>query len=98
MGDNKLNDALSYKAQKISEQIPSGEKPHILVFGHWHTAHYFFYRLIHIFNAGCFEGQSTFLLRKGINPVIGGWVAEIRTGQDRKKTILSLRATFIPFL
>lgn len=26
--------ALSYKAQKIAEQIPSGDKPHILIFGH----------------------------------------------------------------
>lgn len=90
--------ALSYKAQKIAEQIPSGQKPQILVFGHWHTSHYFFYRLIHIFNAGCFECQSTMLLRKGINPTIGGWTAEVRTGNDKKKTIISLTATFIPFL
>ena len=90
--------ALSYRAQKIAEQIPSGEKPHVLLFGHWHTSHYFFYRLMHILNAGCFEGQSTFLLRKGINPTIGGWSLEIRIGQDKKKTILSFTPTFIPFL
>jgi len=90
--------ALSYKAQKIAEQIPSGEKPQVLCFGHWHTSHYFFYRLIHILNCGCFEGQSTFLLRKGVNPTIGGWTAEIRVGKDKKKTILSFTPTFIPFL
>jgi len=90
--------ALSYKAQKIAEQIPSGNKPHVLIFGHWHTSHYFFYRNMHIFNAGCFEGQSLFLLRKGINPIIGGWTAEIRIGRDKKGTILSMRPCFIPFI
>ena len=97
MGDNKLNDALSYRAQKISEQIPSGEKPQVLIFGHWHTAHYFFYRNMHIFNAACFEGQTSFLLRKGINPIIGGWTAEIRVGTDEKHPILSMQPCFIPF-
>lgn len=92
--------ALSYKAQKIAEQVPSGVKPHIILFGHWHTSHYFFYRMMHIFNCACFEGQSTMLLRKGINPVIGGWTADIRTGKNKRGqvTILSLTATFIPFL
>ena len=90
--------ALSYRAQKISEQIPSGDKPKVLIFGHWHTAHYFFYRNMHIFNAGCFESQTSFLLRKGINPIIGGWTVEIRVAKDKRKTILSLRPCFIPFL
>jgi len=89
--------ALSYKAQKISEQIPSGQKPQLLLFGHWHQAFYFFYRTIHIMNCGCFEGQSSFLARKGINPIIGGWTAEIRVANDRRNTILSFRPCFIPF-
>ena len=90
--------ALSYRGQKISEQIPSGHKPHILVLGHFHTTLYFFYRLIHIFQVGCFQDQSPFLLRKGINPVIGGWTIKVRVAEDRKKTILSLTPTFIPFI
>lgn len=90
--------ALSYKAQKIAEQIPSGKKPHLLVLGHFHTSHYFFYRNMHIFNAGCFEGQSSFLLRKGINPTIGGWIIKVRIANDPKHTILSITPTFIPFL
>jgi hypothetical protein len=53
--------------------------------------------MMHIFNAGCFEGQSSFLLRKGINPVIGGWTAQIRVGKTEPK-VLSMTPTFIPFL
>jgi predicted phosphodiesterase len=44
--------AISYKGQKICEQIPSGQKPQILILGHFHTAVYFHYRLIHVFQAG----------------------------------------------
>lgn len=90
--------ALSYHSQKIAEQIPSGNKPHILIFGHWHTALYYFYRNIHIFNAGAFEGQSLYLLRKGINPTIGGWTIMVRIADDNRKTILSITPTFIPFI
>jgi DNA polymerase II small subunit/DNA polymerase delta subunit B len=84
--------------QKIAEQVPSGDKPHIMISGHFHTSLYFFYRLMHIFNAGCFEGQSTFLARKGINPAIGGWTVKVRLANDKKKTILSCTPSFIPFL
>ena len=90
--------ALSYKPQKILEQIPSGEKPHIMIFGHWHTSFYFFYRLIHSISAGAFQGQSTYLLRKGLNPSIGGWIIKVKVANDIKRTILSITPTFIPFI
>lgn len=89
--------AISYNLQKIVEQLPSGEKPHILIAGHYHTAIYFFYRLVHVIQAGCFEGQTLYLLRKGINPMIGGWTVKVRLGGKDKKTILSFTPTFIPF-
>src|SRR3990167_3417620 len=40
--------------------------------------------------AGCFEGQTTFLLRKGINPTIGGWIVRVSIANDKKHTITSL--------
>lgn len=90
--------AISYKLQKVLEQIPSGDKPHIFISGHYHTSLYFFYRLIHAFQAGCFESQTLYLIRKGINPTIGGWTIKVRVGEDKHKTILSITPTFIPFL
>ena len=90
--------AISYKLQKMMEQIPSGDKPHILISGHYHTSLYFFYRLIHAFQAGCFEDQSLFLLRMGINPTIGGWTIKVRIADDRHHTVLSITPTFIPFM
>jgi len=89
--------ALSYKGQKIAEQITSGDKPHVLVLGHYHTSIYFFYRNIHILYGGAFEGQSSFLLRKGINPSIGGWTVKVRIAKDQKKSCVSITPSWIPF-
>ena len=89
--------AISYKLQKIAEQIRSGDKPHILISGHAHTSMYFWYRNIHCLMAGCFEGQTTFLLRKGINPAIGGWIMEMRAAKDKKKSVVAIKPSWIPF-
>lgn len=87
--------AVSYKAQKIAEQIPSGTKPHILGIGHYHTANYLFYRNMHIFNLGCFEGQTPYEMRKGLNPAVGGWIVNVHYSGD---TITSLTPIFVPFI
>lgn len=89
--------AYSYHTQKIVEQIQSGHKPHIMVFGHWHISLYFLYRNIHTLNAGCFEDQTPYLLRKGINPIIGGWIIKVKTAHDDKQSIIAFEPQFIPF-
>ena len=89
--------ALSYHAQKIVEQIQSGKKPQIIFFGHWHTSIYFLYRNIHIFCAGAFEDQTPYLMRKGINPVIGGWIITVKTTKDKRNSVTSINPQFIPF-
>jgi predicted phosphodiesterase len=88
--------ALSYKGQKIAEQIPSGQKPDVLVLGHYHTTVYFNYRVMHVFQAGAFQGQTPFILRKGINPNIGGWICEAKIGKGKDR-VISLQSSFIPF-
>lgn len=80
--------ALSYRAQKYVEGIVGGEKPNILIMGHLHTNFYAQIRNIHVFHAGCFQHQNAFLRRKGIMPVIGGWIVEFRV--KNKKEINNL--------
>lgn len=87
--------ALSYKSQKVAEQIPSGQKPQVLLCGHWHTSLYFFYRNIHILHCGAFEGQTLYLTRKGINPSIGGWTLKMRTSKN--KSLIAFTPSWIPF-
>ena len=87
--------ALSYKGQKFAEQIASGQKPDVLIFGHYHTSFYFWYRNMHIFNGGTFMGQNSYLARKGLNPAIGGWICKLKLGNiDR---VVALESCWIPF-
>jgi len=86
-GDSGGAYALSYKSQKYAEQIASGNKPQVLIFGHWHLSLYFWYREMHIFNAGCYQGQTGYLLRKGLNPCIGGWYLKIKHTGSKIHTI-----------
>ncbi len=86
--------ALSYKSQKIAEQIPSGTKPMVLALGHWHTSCYFFYRQMHVINCGAFQTQTPYLMRKGINPTIGGWIVTIRHKEGKN---IGIDLSFILF-
>ena len=95
-GDGGGAYALSYKGQKYAEQIPSGKKPRVMIIGHFHTSFYFWYRNIHIINAGCFEGQTTFLARKMLNPAIGGWIVDLRLGK-KKNDVIACQTGWIPF-
>jgi len=74
--------ALSYLPQKYINAMEGGSKPDIIAFGHWHTSFYMNYRNIHALNAGCFERQNTLLLRKGIMPVIGGWLVDVHISEQ----------------
>ena len=87
--------ALSYKIQKMIEAMESDSKPSILAVGHYHKAEYLFYRNIHAFQTGCFQGQTPFTRGKGISVHIGGWIVEI--GVDSEGRILTICPTFVPF-
>lgn len=88
--------ALSYRGQKMAEQIQSGKKPDILVIGHFHRMVYFFYRNIHILEPGTFQSQTEYQMRKAINPAIGGWICEIKEGKGKDR-VLALKICWIPF-
>jgi DNA polymerase II small subunit/DNA polymerase delta subunit B len=88
--------AISYSVQKLVEKMSSGTKPHIFIVGHDHTAFYSYIRNVHCIRPGCFEGQTTFLLRKGIMPAIGGFTCEARKGKG-KDAVVALTSTFINF-
>jgi len=86
--------AISYHAQKFVEQILSGKKPRVLLMGHTHTNYHFHYRNILCIGVGAFQGQTSFILRKGINPVIGGWIIRLTIN---KGNVTRIQTEFIPF-
>lgn len=71
--------ARSYKQQKIIEQFAPEQKPHILVSGHWHVQNYLpNYRNVVGIQMPCFQAQTPYLKRKGVNPEIGGVILSFK--------------------
>ena len=87
--------AISYKSQKIAESLSGGEKPSILVIGHYHKAEYIFYRNIHIIQAGTLEDQTSFMQRNFISAHRGFWIVEMKV--PKVNDISRFKTEFIPF-
>lgn len=74
--------ARSYKLQKFVESFASENKPQLYFLGHYHTQFYDFLRNVHCFQVASFQGQTPYLVRKGLDPQITGWVLEFEIAQD----------------
>jgi predicted phosphodiesterase len=68
--------ARSYKLQKIVEGFEANTKPHILFAGHWHIQCHVNVRNVDAFAMPCFQSQTAYIKRKGLQPVIGGLLVE----------------------
>jgi len=69
--------ATSYKTQKITESLAEGEKPHIMLVGHYHKAVYHVPRGIHVLQLGTTQDQTRFMRKKHLRADVGGWLVEI---------------------
>ena len=82
--------AISYKGQKYSEQLAGDEIMKVIVgdkevptivlvlIGHFHKTFWFAHGGIQVFGAGCFEGQTSYLKRKGLIPMVGGVIIKCK--------------------
>jgi len=87
--------ARSYKQQKIIEQLPSGKKPNIQLIGHYHSQNVLpNYRGVFSIQLPCFQAQTPYLKRKGLNPEVGFVILEIT---PNSKGIDSIKTEFITF-
>lgn len=50
-----------------------GEKPNILLVGHFHKAEYSYPREVHVVQAGCTQDQTPFMRKKRLQAMVGGW-------------------------
>ena len=73
--------AVSYKMQKLMESFTGGEKPNIVLSGHYHKALYMFNRNIHGLEAGTMCGQTSWMRGKKIPAHKGFWVVDIALGK-----------------
>lgn len=70
--------ARSYKGQKMVESFQGGEKPAILVQGHYHVSGYSFDRNVHIIGMPGFQEQTIFGRTKHLRYEIGGVILEFK--------------------
>ena len=67
--------------QKLMESFTGGEKPNILVQGHYHKALYMFNRNIHGLEAGTMCGQTSWMRGKKIPAHKGFWIIDLSLGK-----------------
>lgn len=87
--------ALSYRPQKIVEQLDGGSKPDVLGIGHYHKSSWIpQYRNVSVFQTGAFERQTPFMARNGLAAHVGGWIVEYTAC----KGCYRVKAEFIAFV
>jgi hypothetical protein len=69
--------AISYAPQKIIEGFDGGDKPAVLLIGHYHKASYQMTRNVHAVQLGCFEDQTIFMRQRKLSAHLGGWFFEL---------------------
>ncbi len=75
--------ALSYSLQKHVEKYGVGQKPDVLLTGHWHQQCYFTTRGVHALSCGTWHGGgSSFGKSLGGAPAIGGWTIRYALTKD----------------
>jgi len=74
--------AVSYRPQKIVESFAGGEKPAVLLIGHYHKMSYNVFRNVHCLQPGTTQDQSTFMRKKQLHADVGACVCWLH--QDEK--------------
>lgn len=88
--------ALSYRPQKLVESFQGGEKPSVLLIGHYHKLSYNLIRNVHAIQTGCTQDQSVFMRKGPIEPHVGGGIC--RLSQDpRTGSIISCTVQIFPY-
>jgi hypothetical protein len=88
--------ARSYKGQKMVESFQGGEKPAILIQGHYHVSGYSFDRNVHIIGMPGFQDQTVFGRKKHLRFEIGGVILEFKMSRETG-AITRLRPEFFMF-
>jgi hypothetical protein len=87
--------AMSYATQKIAESYQGGEKPSILMVGHYHKFDWSFPREIHAIQMMTTCDQTLFMRKMKIQAAVGGGIVEARRAPDG--TINRVKVEIITF-
>lgn len=87
--------AFSYTSQKIVESFQGGEKPGIVLIGHYHKADFCMPREVFAVQGGCTQDQTTFMRKNKIAAHVGGWICELEQAEDGH--VSAFQAEFMRF-
>lgn len=87
--------ALSYSAQKIVESYQGGEKPSVLLYGHYHKYDCNYYREVYCIGTGCCVDQSIFMRKQKIQAHVGGLILRLQQAKDG--AITRMQHEWMPF-
>lgn len=87
--------ALSYTAQKIVESFQGGDKPAVLLIGHYHKMDMCLPREVFAIQGGCTQDQTPFMRKQKLAAHVGGWVCELEQADDGH--VASFKSEFIRF-
>lgn len=74
--------ARSYTGQKQVEAFEGGEKPSILIQGHYHVSNYMNDRNIHVISMPGFQDQTIFARKKRLRMEVGGAILEFKVNPE----------------
>lgn len=74
--------ARSYAGQKQVESLQGGEKPAILIQGHYHVSNYMIERNIHVIGMPGFQDQTIFARKKRLRMDVGGALLEFKVHKE----------------
>lgn len=74
--------ARSYTGQKQVEAFEGGEKPAILVQGHYHVSNHMVDRNIHVISMPGFQDQTIFARKKRLRMEVGGAILEFKVNPE----------------
>lgn len=74
--------ARSYTGQKQVESLEGGEKPHILVQGHYHVSNHMVERNIHVVSLPGFQDQTIFARKKRLRMEVGGAILSFKVNPN----------------
>ncbi|HOF44383.1 MAG TPA: metallophosphoesterase family protein [Candidatus Pacearchaeota archaeon] len=86
--------ALSYRLQRIINNMSPEQKPNILIAGHDHKSFYMHYRNIHALASGCIQKQTGYMAQKGLIAMEGFWIISMRI---KDKEVKRFQPCFYPF-
>lgn len=88
--------AVSYTVQKIVEGYDGGEKPAVLLAGHYHKLSYNLVRNVHAIQTGCTQDQTPFMRKKKIPAHVGGGICKL-TQDGATGAIVACRVEFFNY-